>query len=451
MNKAFTIILIILMPFLSLAQWDARNGRNYSSKGEIRMFVVFADVVDDTFQGDIYNWPADSIPLYADSIIDDNFNGSLVSYISKFYKEASFDSLRITGDYYPHLIKYSTSEIDSDYYKQIYNVMYTLDTLSGSDIVTAHGHHLSDFDQWSYRSSRYYRSSQNIPDNRIDMLVIVWRRNSMYRAARTGGCYIATDTAATIKSLSGINGYMIIYKDEVSEVMRHEFGHALIGGNSYHTGGAGTGASGHFLPNVGGYSTLHSHNHNLESCNGWDRWWLGWKLPGKTYMISALDPQRNEVNADLVYGEALPTTDFILRDFATYGDAVRIKLPHLNGQVRSQYLWIENHQINSGSVEYEGNHPQDIRFNIQVGNDDLLDSLYVSRTNYFVPLSAFGNYDFFYDTLSDDVQNHENFADRYVAKAYDHTANPFTGNHPAMKPAIDYNNNEIIQAKSLLP
>ena len=451
MNKAFTIILIILMPFFSLAQqWDVRNGCGYSPTGEIRMFVVFADVEDDTFQGNIYNWPANSIPLYADSIIDDNFNGSLISYVSRFYKEASFGTLRVTGDYFPNLIQCRLSEISGDGYKYI--VKY-LDSLQGNDIITAHGHHLSEFDQWSYASNasdRNYHIKQDTADNKMDLLVIVWRRNSKFKPARDGGHIITGNHTDTIKYLCGTNGYIAICNNKPSKVIRHEFGHALLGGNNFHTGGAGTGASGHFLPNVGGYSTLHSYNHNLESCNGWDRWWLGWKYPGKTHMISALNPQGNEVDADLVYGEALPTTDFILRDFATYGDAVRIKLPHLNGQARSQYLWIENHQIDSGSVEYEGNHPQDIRFNIQVGNDDLFDSLYSSRANYFVPLSVFGNYDFMYDTLSDDGQSHENFADRYVAKAYEYTANSFTGHHPAMKPAIDYNNNDTIQAKEFI-
>lgn len=453
MSRRFSFVLFAILPLFTFAQNqpNARNGCKYSPTDSIRILIVFADVTNDTLLSPIANWPENELPLYADSLIDENFSGSPISHISRYYNEASFGKLHITGDYYPYLLKLDTSDLNKPIYQYVRNIIDSLNDLQVSDIVTAHGHHLSDFDQWTYGFiNRDYTPRQKRPDNMIDMLVIVWRRNSKYRETRDGGSCYSFNVSRTLKSMTGINGYAYIYKDEASYVLRHEFGHALIGGNNFHTGGAGTGASGHFLPNVGGYSTLHSHNHNLESCNGWDRWRLGWKLPGKTYMISALDSQRNEVNADLVYGEALPTTDFILRDFATRGDAVRIKLPHLNGQVRSQYLWIENHKIDSGSVEYEGNHPQDIRFNIQVGNDDLFDSLDSSRANYFVPLSAFGNYDFMYDTLSDDGQSHENFADRYVAKAYDYTANPFTGNHPAMKPAIDYNNNDTIQAKEFI-
>ena len=451
MNRRLLFILLIISPALSYSQFNARYGYKYATTDVLRLFIVFADVIDDPYQGNVNNWQPGQLPLYADSIIDENYGGNLVSYMSRYYREASCGLINIIGDYYPNLVQFSYSEIESVGYKQVADY---LNSLSGNDITTAHGYHLSDFDQWSYglTQRRNYRIKQNSPDNKMDMLIIIWRRNSKFKPNRDGGqCGTpkAIDTLC-IKCLSGINGYAAICGNDIGGVMRHEFGHSLVGDNSYHSGGAGAGASGHFLPNVGGYSIISSHNRNLNFCNGWDRWWLGWKHPNKNYYISATDLLGDEVETDMVYGENLSTNDFILRDFATYGDAIRIKLPHLrhfNGQVRNQYLWIENHQITPGSVEYDATRPQDIRFNIQVGNDDLEQGFENSRTNYIVPLSAFGNYDFYFDTLPYDGSDPMDFTKRYVAIAYDSTANPFTGYHPAMMPAIDYNNNDTIQAK----
>ena len=451
MNRRLLFILLIISPALSYSQFNARYGYKYATTDVLRLFIVFADVIDDPYQGNVNNWQPGQLPLYADSIIDENYGGNLVSYMSRYYREASCGLINIIGDYYPNLVQFSYSEIESVGYKQVADY---LNSLSGNDITTAHGYHLSDFDQWSYglTQRRNYRIKQNSPDNKMDMLIIIWRRNSKFKPNRDGGqsgTPKAIDTLC-IKCLSGINGYAAICGNDIGDVMRHEFGHSLVGDNSYHSGGAGAGASGHFLPNVGGYSIISSHNRNLDFCNGWDRWWLGWKHPNKNYYISATDLLGDEVETDMVYGENLSTNDFILRDFATYGDAIRIKLPHLrhfNGQVRNQYLWIENHQITPGSVEYDATRPQDIRFNIQVGNDDLEQGFENSRTNYIVPLSAFGNYDFYFDTLPYDGSDPMDFTKRYVAIAYDSTANPFTGYHPAMMPAIDYNNNDTIQAK----
>lgn len=79
---------------------------------------------------------------------------------------------------------------------------------------------------------------------------------------------------------------------------------------------------------------LSSYNNNLNFCNGWDRWWLGWKNPDHTYYISARDTDSNEVDADLTYGQPLENNEFILRDFATLGDAIRIHHHRQNPQHR---------------------------------------------------------------------------------------------------------------------
>lgn len=448
MKRLLLIMTFCLTTTQIHSQQNARNGYTYAPTGEIRLFIVFADVVNDTFSGTIPHWQPGCLPEYADEIIDDNNQGSLLSYISRYYDELSFGTFRITGDYYPHLLEFNSSEIQNNGFNQVVNY---LNNLSGNDIATKNGHFLSDFDRWSFSSPREYYPKQQIPDNLIDMMVIIWRRNSKYRSKRDGGSCIPGNTAIQIKNFSGVNGYAILYSDDASGVLRHEFGHALIGHNSYHTGGAGTSASGHFLPSVGGYSILSSHNHNLESCNGWDRWRLGWKRPEKVYEISALNTDGSEANTDIVYNQSLQAREYILRDFATYGDVVRIKLPYLNDentQIRNQYLWIENHQIKNTSIEFGDNRPKGIRFNIQVGNDELNNHLGNSRTNYIVPLSSFGNHDFYFDTMN--VPDPNKYTNYYRAFAYKSTSNPFCGYHPAMMPAIDFDGDDEIKPKEFV-
>jgi len=58
----------------------------------------------------------------------------------------------------------------------------------------------------------------------------------------------------------------------------------------------------------------------------------------------------NELNTDFTIQSNIGNGYFVLPDFVKYGDAMRIKLPHLLNDpnypdAKNQYLWIENHQI----------------------------------------------------------------------------------------------------------
>ena len=436
MRKKLICLAFVLSALCTNAQENSRNGYTYAPYGTLNIFVVFADIIDDTCTAIIPNWNSGELPSYADEMFDDDLENDPIGFVSKYFNEASFGTLRVIGDYYPELLEFYSSEITGNGCVSIVNRLHNL---SNTDIITANGHYLSEFDNWTPPSPRRsYYALTNASDNKIDLLVIVWRRNSQFRAERNGGEFCIPETSNPLL-YSSINGYIVIYHNNPSEVFCHEFGHALIGDNEYHSGGAGRGFFRHFLSNLGGYSMISSHNHNLSFCNGWDRWWLGWKHPDKDTIISALDINMTEICTDFIYGEPFSTTDYVLRDFAKYGDAIRIKLPYLLPTTRNQYLWIENHQIRTESTEYENGRSKGIRINIQIGNDILNDNLLEgSRANYIVPLSSFGNYDFNYDTLH--VPNPKCVR----AFAYETSANPFCGYHPAMMPAFDYDKDDLI-------
>lgn len=123
-------------------------------------------------------------------------------------------------------------------------------------------------------------------------------------------------------------------------ILTHEIAHFYLGGNEFHTSG-GTTANDYyhntFIGSQWGYGLF---NGGLSTCNGYERWRLGWKGPSN----NAYDIAANNENSNILTQFTGEKT-FILRDFVTYGDAIRIKLPYRDSEYASnQYIWLENHQ-----------------------------------------------------------------------------------------------------------
>ena len=434
MKRIVVSLMLAVVTTQIYAQLHSRNGFSLSPSKTMRVFVVFADVIEESSSCFFDDWPEGELPPYADRLFDHDENIVFTKKISKYYQEASFGQIKVIGDYYPHLLVINRNDITEGDTIAIVN---SLNALPGNNIITSHGYSLSDFDLWSSQHNwGWYSPKTFASDEYIDVIFVVWRRNMVTFPTPWGGYASSTNcNNYPIKQMRGFNMVTFACHYDLAGVFRHEFGHELVGTNEYHSGGAGAGV-GMFLSNIGGYGIIGSHNQNLDSYNGWDRWWLGWKHPSKSYYISAIDNRGNEVATDLTYGETLTSNEFILRNFAEYGDVIRIKLPYLkshNPKTRNQYLWIENHQIRNGTIEYQEGKAKDIRFNIQIGNDSLDRNFYKSRTNYFVPLSSFGNHDFEFvpfDTNTNEILWH----DAYTTES---KSNPFTGYHPLMYPAWD--------------
>ena len=132
-------------------------------------------------------------------------------------------------------------------------------------------------------------------------------------------------------------------------VLTHEIGHSLFGGNNFHTSGGnhrGSGSSTMPWMNIqGGYGLMGAAGSGLVSCNGYDRWRMHWKHPSAPYYISARNPVNTGfANSDISREDG--NKWFVLRDFVTYGDAVRIKLPYKDSiHTPNQYIWLEFHDV----------------------------------------------------------------------------------------------------------
>ena len=463
---------LIISPVIS--QTNARYGRTYptgyGSPAPIvfRIFVVFANVPDDpidptTLALDAVSWPEGQLPVNVNNYIDMAVSANYQSYISRYYNEISFGKLQIIGDYYPHLLQIPYNSVQGSETTTSVSVFQELNRLcGGQQLTTAKGLQFpNDFDNWNLGIGQGLLKP-NVSDGYIDCIVIFWRVNSKFRNARSGGSiatggqyssmYISGNYySMAISNKTGINTYGGIYCDGMS-VFRHEIAHGFLGDNDFHSGGAGNG-TGTYMQNYSGYSILSSNNTYMESYNAWDRYRLGWKNPQHQYEISARNETGQEMNADLDYTLQTNDVSYILRDFATTGDAVRIKLPYLrtlNSSAKEQWIWIENHQLLPGNIEYEESKygenspmskikvPRGIYLNLQVGNNDF--SSFVSRTNYIAPINKFGRFDFTAYTPFIAVDGRT----ATMGETDDTHANPFTGVGLASSHLVDKNNNDVI-------
>jgi hypothetical protein len=197
--------------------------------------------------------------------------------------------------------------------------------------------------------------------------------------------------------------------------------------------------------------------------------WYGWKnnVGGakKDSLMSSPTVTQEEVPTDFEISTTFPNgNEFILRDFVTYGDAIRIKLPYINwtatGDVKNQYLWIENHQKIS-SYDKSAWEPSTCKESwskgiyayVQVGKDIkestsasiLYDEVPTNPNglgSWLFPLTAEGNYDFKYHfNLAGSSPDNCVWENKYlpIEKGSSETIpNPFTGMSDLFD-KVDYN------------
>ncbi|MDE6112353.1 MAG: T9SS type A sorting domain-containing protein [Bacteroidales bacterium] len=455
---------------------DSRNGCWLPTQGTLKVLVVFAEVTGDPdYNSPTGSWVAGKMPPNADKLFDkkvyvlgsepanaENDRISVPSIVipgqfyyptnvmTKFFYDASFGNLVVTGDYYPNLIQIPYSELTGQYDADI-KVMDVL--ASKSNLKSATGLSIpADFDAWT-RSGDYLEKNKT-PDGKIDNLIIIYRVNSRLTTTIGAG---QSDTALSSKNgklQSNCYQSMRTYDFLTSFTVPHEFSHALLGGNNYHNGSAGGAGARRFITEVGGYGILENFYHNLRSCNAWDRYRLGWKQNKNYPDIYACDLAGNIVNGNVSYriptatelkSTTVPMTqEYVLRDFITTGDAIRIKLPYVNESGVRQWIWLENHVRDSTQIYYSkgATHPMGVRINLQVesesfdavGDGDM-------RTSYYAPFSCFGRWDFDISQIKDD---------EYRAKTTSDKNNAFTGNSILEFLNYDVDGNGKLQDKEVV-
>ncbi|MBP7400374.1 MAG: hypothetical protein KA954_12355, partial [Chitinophagales bacterium] len=447
MKKFYLIALTIQFCFLQMhseaqVQKEIKNGYIHPADGVFRVFIVFAEL-DYSTSGCSYSlgevdesWPivggVTQIPTYADNLFDQYYTTGITptNLISKFYYEASFGKYVILGDYYEDVITIPCSS-----YSGLDGVAEVIEALSNSissgSVYSANGLPLSDFDNYDLlggESNLRGVSKSNTSDDKIDLLVIAWRNNNVgsIKKCNSGFGVSYSDYSYTVDDkIEGVNtrtsfnvcgdeeGFFYIFQAEIM--------HGLFGPNNWHSAGGADKRTFLITPASAGITSQSPGT--SASPSGWDRWMLEWEHPAKDQIDDVFISTGEgvlETDGDISI-ENLPNGGtFVLRDNYLTGDAVRIKLPHIDwqisGDIKNQFLWLENHQrlsefdqekyIDDCKTQGTG-----LYVSLQAGKDNnLLDddaSVYPATTSpsmpnslgsWMMPISAEGNFDFVIST-----------------------------------------------------
>jgi hypothetical protein len=377
-------------------------GGPFTPKGDIRFLVIYAGFENNCNDRENSIWPNTNIsqgvgdcktyPLYYKDLFYSDYSQFKEDAddftISNFYYQMSRHHprnppLRIVADIFPERINIKgNSENNWEVFNQIQLKYPNFDW--------------SKYDQRKNDPNFLFDNSKTGPDHVIDYVVII------YRKAGSGG-YANTSSFTFIRNINGIeetykvssmSGFTITSgMSDVTKLFHHELAHTLY--NCPHFFYANN-VCGNYFYASNGWGMM-AYGEILSTCNAWESWYLGW---------TELDDQHDlrSYKQNGIY---------TLRDFATTGDAIRIKLPFCN-----QYLWIENHSGLSKLdqrkyYELDGTDAPIPKVNmglfmfVENVSDDrsqLLNPLSLAYANGLKALHANGNYD--YEAVSSEIDPH---------------------------------------------
>jgi hypothetical protein len=329
----------------------SEDGYNFPTRGTYRFLTIFVNIIYDSafssYNPNITNlyWPVNNIEginsldlsLYFNDIFDFSDINPRSGYFTRFISDCSFDSLILISDFTS--IEINASRIVNG----IPNSVIKFINEKGG-LQTRYGYNsISDYDKVS--------GINKTANNKIDYIIFAIRNASdTLHGLSTGRGYGGVIPFEKLKlsdgqyysaengMLIGVGHYHLLHEPMI---LVHEFAHALLGGNAFHTSGGnhyGTSDINTFIGHQKGYGMFGG---GLRSINGYERWRLNWQSPTNSpYRIAS-----NGVNSEIdqVF---TGTRTYYLRDFITSGDAIRIKLPYKDGiESSNQYIWLENHQI----------------------------------------------------------------------------------------------------------
>lgn len=424
------LCLIFCFQQLIIAQCSANicteNGYDLPPIGQVGVLIIFAEWEDNCNNIGNPNWPAGELPLDVVEIYQDSDAFSPPASedkVGQHFWDASFGQLRVFTDYYSEVI---TVPCGSGRGAVLGELQNQVAAGNPNFLTTSEGRLPSYFDGVSGETNHGLLKDASSNDI-IDAVAIIWRNNNAGPRASDCSGFAFTDVFnVTIPFIE--NGQMTQRATRLVGDWRDtkgncpnflvEFMHPLFGENNWH---AGSGAGTHTLsfPH-GGYGMNMQGNASSYAACGWDRFMLGWQSPFhlNNSRIAALDENGNIVETNFLTPVAGEQT-FILRDFYTTGDAIRLKLPYFNhnnnATPKNQYLWIENRQRiakadRSRFEDFPCKSPwaKGLYAYIQIGkdqksgnvqevyNDQVVPTDANSLASWLYPLTAEGKYDFVY-------------------------------------------------------
>ncbi len=440
---------------LGYSQYESKNGFSFPPNGTYRLLNICVNIIYDItplqnpvpYDNGIWNNATleglNSVnPIYLSDFMDVslvNLN-SPNGIMTRLYHESSFGNLVLLGDFIVVNIKQSSIKSDGSSfnpYELMSKVTELINNNGGVDNNTIFG--FDNFNEYDITNT-----ASGPSNGKFDFIQYLIRNpTSIYggEGIGTGHTWFGNNNISLLSN--GIShsadfySYQGVGNGDISlsykSIVFHEFSHNLLGGNNFHTTGGNH--LGHsdlctFMGTQGGHGLMGGYGSALISCNAYERWRLNWRHPSNDdYPIAV-----QNINSDVDQGSGFQT--FLLRDFVTYGDALRIKLPYKDSPSHpNQYIWIENHQISrNGKLDFFqwGEDPcmtmgtPGIYAYIQVGKDIISSNVESEvwpndKADNLKTLSAEGNWDMQYIGNNNDCWGIERNAMEYV------NPNPFCG------------------------
>ena len=440
LQQALLFSFILAMK-TATAQLAISNGVSVPTRDTLRVLVILAEVdfstggcpnnLPETWGG---NWPKDKqgrtlAPAESAEFFDVELKQGQKpkGFITDFYHQASFGQYVMLGDYFPYAVTIPCNEMSIGG-SGVSQVLTKLNKWPGLDSNDFSAHHLplKAFDNWSMTPAG--QPKPKIADGKTDLIYIVWRNNRFITTANSGdnsGYGVTAGSGPAFLNSKGINNYASFNSSTIglgsSGITIAEHLHGIFGGNNWHSS-SGRGIQ-TFPGIVATYGLTGQLCAAMQSPSGWDRLMMDWKSPTKQFLVSCFDESGNELNTENYSIDSFPNGGtYILHNCLTNGDAIRIKLPHINwkqkGDVKNQYLWLENRRMNSHWDEWysseccddgDGLFPHGtpgMYAYLQIGKDQKQggSELYSSAPEYpnalaspFFPVTGEGNFDYYFD------------------------------------------------------
>lgn len=417
-------LCFLLLAHAAIAQPDtvnvphSSNGWYLSPHGTLRVLVLFCELEYDLSPGRDpqpqggEHWPKGKLPIWADELFDPYPAAAYLGQITRYYHDMSLGRYTLLGDYLDTILTIRESEHPTLGNAHGIGALAVKEANKLGALRTRHHLSPADFDLWK-RGGKPGMPKQPGPDSphSYDHVMVITRNSGLTHnqgstdPGSPGKLFgFESDSQSRFGGMFGLP----------HEILQHEFNHLLFGGNNFHAGGGNANQFTRYFPCMqGGWSMMGGSNSALLTGNAWDRRRLGWTAPGSPYPIAARDAHGDPASGDLdpLRGD---TGLFVLRDFMTTGDALRIKLPHLAEKEYPQWLWLENHQtakrngVLSDRFHYEHVNPcvkgavPGLYAYVQVDRERMQGpDIYGGHADYLraVPASGFHDYELRGDTL----------------------------------------------------
>jgi hypothetical protein len=320
-----------------MAGQRAYYGNDHTPKGHIHVLYVCVQFEEDNFAST--TWPSNSLPIWHEDLFYENLsefndNNTDLSLSNFYYQNSKFadEPFYVTGEF-ADLVKVSSSA--STGYPSSYNSeVFAQLALQYPD------RDWSNFDLRSNHSgSQVYLTdnSNTDPDGDFDYVVVQYRiLKGIEGWASDVGVNLPSHTAVascysgTINSTQGswdIIGDGHTHFSDIGfmtarDLFLHEMAHNLFVYGHY---GNANGVPGDHMHMTLFWSMMRPNLYVMDAVNAWERYMLKWS--DITHDVDETTDTRNP---------------FIIRDFVSTGDAIRIEIPNTG-----EHLWLEYHSGNS--------------------------------------------------------------------------------------------------------